>query len=181
MTNAVVEQAVPQAQTMDSFKEIVKSLMLAGYKRTNGLIVRNVTITEDENYTRATISVKEPIIGYVSDDNGVTFHKGTTTNIFSSTFALSGLMKESEELSWMANTIIEHPNVLNLILNGSKIDIIQQEVSAGEDYVNPFSTRKDRVPTQFDHDVIINYVVNIELGKMGTKFADKLADKLMGF
>lgn len=177
---AVVEQEVQQANG-NSFKEIVRNLMANGCKRTNGLIVKNVTITEDENYTRATLSVKDQIPGYVSDDNGATFYEGLTNNIFSSTFALAGLMKEMEELSWMANAIIDRPNILNLILNGSKVDIIQQRVAAGEDYINPFTTKKDAVPTQFDHDVIINYVVNIELGKVGQKMADKLADKLMGF
>ena len=81
----------------------------------------------------------------------------------------------------MANTVVERPQIINLILNGGSIDIIQQEVKAGEPYHNPFTTKEEPEDTIFDHDTIVNYIVGVHLGKTGTKFADILAVKMMGF
>ena len=86
-----------------------------------------------------------------------------------------------EELSWMGNALVENPQVLNLILNGSTVDIIQQEISAGTEFTNPFSTRSDADVQVYDHDIILNHCIKFKLGKTGEKMADKLADKLMGF
>ncbi len=188
--NAVVEQEVPQAAVQEekiensserTMKDIIKELMAKGCKRINDVTVKNVVIEEFDNYIRATLVTREAIDAYVSDDNGATYHKGKSNNIFSSTFAIAGTLKENEELSWMANSIIEHPNILNLILNGSKIDVIVEEVAKGEEYINPFTTKVNPEPTTFDNDTIIKYIVDIKLGKSGMRMADKLADKLMGF
>lgn len=189
--NAVVEQEVPQATVQNevletsnserTMKDIIKELMAKGCKRVNDITVKNVVVEEFDNYTRATLVTREALDAYVSDDNGATYYKGKSNNLFSSTFAIAGAMKEDEELSWMANSIIEHPNVLNLILNGSKIDVIIEEVPKGVEYINPFTTKTNPEPTTFDNDTIIKYVVGIKLGKSGQKMADKLADKLMGF
>lgn len=188
--NAVVEQEVPQAAVQEekiensserTMKDIIKELMAKGCKRINDVTVKNVVVEEFDNYVRATLVTREAIDAYVSDDNGDTYHKGKSNNIFSSTFAIAGTLKENEELSWMANSIIEHPNILNLILNGSKIDVIIEEVAKGEEYINPFTTKVNPEPTTFDNDTIIKYIVDIKLGKSGMRMADKLADKLMGF
>lgn len=188
--NAVVEQEVPQAAVQEekiensserTMKDIIKELMVKGCKRVNDVTVKNVVVEEFDNYVRATLVTREAIDAYVSDDNGATYHKGKSNNIFSSTFAIAGTLKENEELSWMANSIIEHPNILNLILNGSKIDVIVEEVAKGEEYINPFTTKVNPEPTTFDNDTIIKYIVDIKLGKSGMRMADKLADKLMGF
>lgn len=189
--NAVVEQEVPQATVQNevnetsngekTIKDIIKELMAKGCKRVNDVTVKNVVVEEFDNYVRATLVTREALDAYVSDDNGTTYYKGKSNNLFSSTFAIAGTMKEDEELSWMANSIIEHPNVLNLILNGSKIDVIIEEVPKGVEYINPFTTKTNPEPTTFDNDTIVKYVVGIKLGKSGQKMADKLADKLMGF
>lgn len=189
--NAVVEQEVPQATVQNevvetsngekTMKDIIKELMAKGCKRVNDVTVKNVLVEEFDNYVRATLVTREALDAYVSDDNGTTYYKGKSNNLFSSTFAIAGAMKEDEELSWMANSIIEHPNVLNLILNGSKIDVIIEEVQKGVEYINPFTTKTNPEPTTFDNDTIVKYVVGIKLGKSGQKMADKLADKLMGF
>ena len=89
------------------------------------------------------------------------------------------MMKENEEQAWIANSIIVHPNLVNLLMNGGQVDIIQHVVPAGEPYHNPFTTRENPQDTVFDNEKIINYVVAFRFGKTGEKFADKLADKLM--
>lgn len=175
------EQEVGKTSNEKSFKEIIKDLMNSGCQRFNDVTIKNVVIEEFDNYTRVTLVTKEGLPAYVSDDNGATYYEGKSNNVFTSTFALAGSMKEDEDLSWMANAINEHPSVLNLVLNGSKVDIIVQKVAQGEEYINPFTTKKNSEPTTFDNDTIIKYVVAIKLGKTGQKMADKLADKLMGF
>lgn len=175
------EQEVVKTSNERSFKDIIKDLMNSGCQRFNDVTIKNVVIEEFDNYTRVTLVTKEALPAYISDDNGATYYEGKSNNVFSSTFALAGTLKEDEVLSWMANAINEHPSVLNLILNGSKVDIIVQRVAQGEEYVNPFTTKKDAETTTFDNDTIIKYIVGVKLGKTGQKMADKLADKLMGF
>ena len=89
----------------------------------------------------------------------------------------------NEDISWLAGIINENPNAIRVLLPGSKIDIIRQLVKAGEEYVNPFTTKsaEDIVPSVYDHDTYITHIVGIELGKNGSKFADMLAMKVMGF
>lgn len=179
----VAEQAVPQVEMVGekSFNEIIKDMMANGCQRFNDVIVKNVLSEEFDNYTRVTLVAKDGLPAFVSDDNGASYHEGKSNNIFTSTFAIAGSLKEDEELSWMANTVIDHPNVLNLILNGSKVDVLVQRVASGEEYINPFTTKSNPTPTTFDNDTIIKYVIKVKLGKTGAKMADKLADKLMGF
>ena len=175
----VQEQVVANGET---FKEVLKTLMASGKcKRFNGLRIKNVNFSEEDNYTRVSFTVASKVPGYVSKDNGVTFTLGETSTIFSSTYALAGMLKEDEEKSWMANALAENPKALNLIMNGGTIDIIQQSVAEGEPYHNPFTTKEDVEDTVFDHDTIINYIVGFELGKTGARFADVLAVKMMGF
>ena len=178
----VTMQAQEVSVSGDKFKDVIKNLMASGKcQRFNGVVVKNVKIEEGEQYIRVTLVTKQPIPGMISDDNGQSYHLGESNNVFTSTFALSGTMKEDEELSWMANSVNDHPNVLNLILNGSKVDIITHSVGKDEQYVNPFTTKVNPDPIIFEHDVVLRYIVGIHLGKTGEKMAERLADKLMGF
>ena len=177
-----VQQGVAeQVEGQKSFKDIIKDLIAAGARRYNGLRIKNVKFSEEDNYTRVTLVVHPTIPGMISKDGGLTWEPGMTNNIFTSTFALAGMLKEDEEKSWLANTLSENPQALNIILNGGSVDVIQHTVKAGVPYKNPFSTREDATETTFDHDTIINYVVGFSYGKTGAKFADVLAVKMMGF
>ena len=164
-----------------NYKNIIKKLIANGCKRVNSVRIKNVNFTEKDDYTMISFTLDSNIAGYVSDDDGITYHKGETNILFTSLFAITGAFKEDEELSWMANHLLKNPNVINLILNGATVDILQQEISAGEEFVNPFTTKRDPEPRVYDHDIIINHVINFKLGKIGWKMADKLADKLLGF
>ena len=177
----VQQEVAEQVEGQKSFKDVIKDLMASGARRYNGLRIKNVKFSEEDNYTRVTLVVHPTIPGMISKDNGVTWEPGMTNNIFTSTFALAGMLKEDEEKSWLANTLSENPQALNIILNGGIVDVIQHTVKAGVPYKNPFSTREDATETTFDHDTIINYVVGFAYGKTGAKFADILAVKMMGF
>lgn len=164
-----------------NYKNTVKKLLADGCKKVSGLRIKNVNVTEKDNYTMISLSIASFIDGFISKDNGVTYEKGKTNTIFTSIFAIAGAMKEDEDLAWLANSINERPEALTLILNGGNVDIIQQEIPAGTEYVNPFSTKEDAEPTVYDHDIIINYIVAFHLGKTGQRMADRLADKILGF
>ena len=164
-----------------NYNNIIKTLLAEGAKRVNNIRIKNVNFTEKDNYTMISLTLASSIRGYISDDNGVTFKEGMTNTLFTSLYAITGALKEDEDLAWMANALLEKPEALNMILNGSSIDVVQQDVIAGEEYKNPFSTQKDVQGSTYDHDIIINNVVKFKLGKVGQKWADRLGDKLLGF
>lgn len=169
-----IEQAAPS-----TYKSIIKSLINKGCKRVNSIRIKNVNCTEKDNYTMVSFTLSSSIRGYVVDENGE-YKLGMTNTLFTSLYSITGAMKEDEDLGWMANTLIENPQALNLILNGATVDILQQEVVAGEEFNNPFSNRNTE-PTVYDHDLIINHIVGFKLSKVGDKMSDRLADRLLGF
>lgn len=179
-TNENVSGIQAQSSNTNSYKDIIKKMIANGCKRVNSITIKNVNFTEKDNYTMVSFTLKTPIRGYSMDENGE-YKLGMTNTIFTSLFAITGTLKEDEELSWMANALLENPQALNLILNGATIDILQQDIVSGEEYHNPFTTKVDSEPTVYDHDLIINHIVGFKLGKMGEKMSLRLADKMMGF
>lgn len=173
-----VEQVLEEVNAPKNFKSIVRSIIANGATKCTN-VVKNVNITEKDNYTMVSFTLQNRVKGFVSNDGGITYESGLTNVIYTSLYAIVGTMKEDENLSWMANFVMQNPSILNLVLNGSKITFLQQEIAMGEEYINPFSTQQDPEPNYFDHDVIINHVIGFELGNMGRKMADKFADKIM--
>lgn len=163
------------------YQNCIKKLIAAGCKRINSVRIKNVNFTEKDNYTMVSFTLSNPIRGFVSNDNGVTYQEGMTNTLFTSLYAIVGALKEDDELGWMANALLDNPQALNLIFNGSSVDILQQEVVAGEQFTNPFSTKNDPTVQVYDHDIIINHIIGFKLGKTGEKMAARFADKLMGF
>ena len=164
-----------------SYQNCIKKLIAAGCKRINSIRIKNVNFTEKDNYTMISFTLSTPIRGFVSNDNGIIYQEGMTNTLFTSLYAIVGAIKEDDELGWMANALLDNPQALNLIFNGGSIDILQQEIVAGEQFTNPFSTRNDTTVQVYDHDVIINHIIGFKLGKTGEKMAARFADKLMGF
>lgn len=166
-----------------SVKDIISAIMATGNAvRYRACLVKSCRVEEEDNYTRVSITLGNEIIGFLPDASGNYINANVTT-VFSSGFALSACLKNNEDISWLAGIINENPNAIRVLLPGSKIDIIRQLVKAGEEYINPFTTKsaEDIVPSVFDHDTYITHIVGIELGKNGSKFADMLAMKVMGF
>lgn len=178
---ATVEQNVQVDVTSNTYQDAIKNLILNGAKKLNNIRIKNVNFSEKDNYTMVSFTLSNPIRGYVSNDNGNSYEEGMTNTIFTSLYAIVGALKEDDELSWMANALLENPKALNLIFNGSTIDIIQQDIPAGEEFINPFSTRMDPEVQVYDHNLIINHIIKFKLSKVGLRMADKLADKLFGF
>lgn len=183
VTNPVEESIneVNASSANVSYQNIIKKLIASGCKRINSVRIKNVNYTEKDNYTMVSFTLASPIRGFVSNDNGITYEEGQTNTIFTSLYAIAGVLKEDEELGWMANALLDNPQALNLIFNGGTVDIIQQEISAGEEFRNPFSTREDVEAQVYDHTLLVDHIIGFKLGKVGMRMADRLADKLMGF
>lgn len=167
--------------TERSYENIIKKIVADGGKVLKGIGIKNVNFTEKDNYTMISFTLTKAIDGFVSEDDGVTYSKGKTQTLFTSLYAITGALKEDPELGWMANTLLDKPQALNMILNGAEIEVLQQEVEAGEEYSNPFTTRTDGEAQVYDHDWMANNVIRFKLGKTGQKWADRLGDRLLGF
>lgn len=188
---AQVEQNVQQAEAKEAqstpanvaltFKEKIKNILVTGKcRKFSDIRIKNVKIEEEDNYTRVTFVVMPPLPCFRTNDEGEVVAT-TTNNIFTSTFALAGMLKEDEEKSWLAESLSANPQAINLIMNGGTIDIIQQTVQAGEPYRNPFTTKDDVEDITFENDTIVNHIIGFKYGKTGARFADTLAVKMMGF
>ena len=159
-----------------TFTEIVKGLQ----KKCGKIITRSVKNFNFEildNYTRFSFTLREPIKAYVNNIDTDEYELGKNTVVFSSAYAFAGMLKENDDLAFVANDTILNPKLVSLLTIGGTIDIIQQVVPVGEEYVNPFSS--DSEPIVFEHDVIINHIVGMKPGKTGLKFLDKYMDKMM--
>lgn len=160
-------------------KEVMNLLIKNGATSVRGLKIKNITVTPCENYVRIGITLDQAVAGYVTNDNGVTYEKGDTKTIFVSLFSLVSILKDDDDVAFAANHIVKNPDSIQVILNRASIDILQENVTTGTDYKNPWSDNAESVT--FDHDTIINHVVDIKLSDFAKKKLDKLADAMLGF
>lgn len=158
--------------------EVIKNLLEKGAKQVNGVTIKNVTVTEKDGYTQVALTLKEEVDGYVSKDKGITYEKGKTNVIFTSTFALASILKDDDDAAFAANKLVEKPDMLTVILSRAKINIIQEPVTATEAYVNPWSNNSEA--TVFGHDTIINHIVELKLTDKAIAKLDRLADAILG-
>ena len=180
---SVEQQVAVSSNGTKTVSQIISSIMAAGNAtRYKNCLVKSCKVEEEDNYTRVSVTLGNEVTGFLPDASG-NYLPAQVTNIFTSGFALAACLKNNENISWLGNIINENPATIKVLLPGSKIDIIRQLVKAGEEYVNPFTTKssEDIVPTVFDHDTYVTHIVGIELGKNGSRFADMLAMKVMGF
>lgn len=187
---AVAEEQVAEAAasqesqelTQVPYDKIIKECLTKGWTRKSKIKVKNVNVTEKDEYVMVSFTVIPPVEGYVYDEDTDTYKLGKTNVIFSSSYAIAGAMKEDENLAWLANSIIAKPAMINALMNGGTIDIISKHIAEGEEYVNPFSSDPD--PITFDHDTIINIIVEMELSNNGKKVVEEgrkiLAAQLFG-
>lgn len=159
-----------------TYEEKIKILIANGWKKKSGIKVKNVTPTEKENHDRITFTVREgfEVDAYVEDPTTHEFELKKSNFIYSSTYAIAGALKETEDMGWLANIIVEDPDSLNVLFNGGTIDIISLEVPAGTPYVNPFSSTPEI--KIWNHNQIINIITNLKKGKSGERMEDKYYD-----
>lgn len=178
VTTQEVEVTNSQMSFEKTTKNVISGLIEKGAKRINNLVVKNVNTTDNGTYTMVSFTINGKIPGFVNDGEG-NYVEGHTSVIYSSLYAIVGTLKENTDLAWLANPVLKNPKALSLLLSGAKLSVVQHRIKAGDAYTNPFSTREDLIPNVYDHDVIINYVVGIELSAIGNRMADKLADAIL--
>lgn len=159
-------------------KQVVAELLAKGCNKITGLRVRSSIVTPKDNYVMVSLSLERGIPGYVSDTDGV-FAKGETATVFASSYSIASVLKDSDETAWAANQLIQNPKGLEVILAGSKIDIVQEEVAADEIYKNPFAS-SDSEGAALGHDTIINHIVKIEICPKAKQMLNMLAMNMMG-
>ena len=159
-------------------KEVIAQLISNGAEPVRDLKVKNITVSQQENYVRIGITLDKPVKGYVSAD-GITFEEGETKVIFVSLFSIISLLKDDDDAAFACNHLLKHPDSMSVVLNRATIDILQESVVSGEEYRNPWSENAEA--TVFDHDTIINHIIKIKLSDFAIRKLDKLADSLLGF
>lgn len=161
-SNAEVKEDNPEEPT--GYDNIVNRLIKAeGNIYYRNVRVKTAKVTELENYFMVNLTVVKDLRAMVANENGE-FVEGTRNIVFSSNYALGGVIKNTENIAWIGNKLVENAKVFEAVLAGAKIDIINQPVKAGEMYRNPFSTRKDN-ETEFEHDTFINHIVAIHVNQ----------------
>lgn len=155
-----------------SREDIVKELLASGKCRLlKGLTVKNVVATKFDTHALLTFVVKEVVIGDVRDKEEVdTFGRpvvrlGKTHNVQTSSYAVSGVMKDTPKTAIFATKVVDDPQFANLLFAGGRIDVLMQYVKEGEEYVNPFASNAE--PTTFDRDKMIHHIVKVEMGEVG--------------
>lgn len=159
-------------------KQVVAELLAKGCNKIAGIRVRSSIVTPKDNYVMVSLSLERGIAGYVSDADGV-FAKGETATVFASSYSIASVLKDNDETAWAANQLIQNPKGLEVILAGSKIDIVQEEVAADEIYKNPFAS-SDSEGAALGHDTIINHIVKIEICQKAKQMLNMLAMNMMG-
>lgn len=159
--------------------EVIVKLLKDGGKKVNNLVVKNITITPQERYIRVALTLDKKIEGYVQNVETGVFEKGETNIIFVSLYSIVSVLKDNDVACIIAPQVLENPKALNIVLSRAKINIIQESISAGVEYVNPWSNNAE--PTTFDHDAIINHIIDIEPSEYAISKIDKYAENLLGF
>lgn len=161
---------------MDTKKVISQLMAVEANNVVKDLVVRNINVTECETYNRVAITLDKPVKAMVVQEDG-SYVEGESNIIFVGNYSIVGALRENEDVAFAGNHLIKHPKALNVVLSGAKINIIQEAVTAGQEYTNPFSN--NAVPTVVQHDSFYNHPFNIRLSAFGLKMLDKLAEKMM--
>lgn len=170
-TDESKEAGTDVSKEKTSYEKIVQNLI----KQPDNLYYRNVKVktakvTKKDEYFMVSLSVVKDLRAMVADENG-TFVEGTRNIIFTTNYTLGGVIKNTDNISWIANRLVENADVFEAVLAGARIDIINEPIHAGDEYVNPFSSRRDG--TVFEHDTFINHIVGIHVS---TETAEDIRD-----
>lgn len=159
-------------------KEVMSQLLKKGGELVKGLKVKNVTVTPQENWVRVGLTLDKEVKSMTTED-GVDYVEGTSKVILVSMYSILPNFRENDDMCFAVDYIRENPDSLKVLLSNSTIDIIQEPVTEGEEYINPWSENAD--PKTIDHNTIYNHITSLTLNERGLKYCDKIADKLMGF
>ena len=162
---------------MINFNDAVASLRKAGAKSETDVIVKNITITDCNNWTKVALTLNREVDGAVTDEDG-NWSIGKTNVVFMSLYSIVGTLKNTDDTLAVASYIAKHPTSLQIILSGAKIELLQQEVKANETYINAFTG--EETEHESDHDSLFNHLVDVEFSCKGRIAIEKIEDHLLG-
>ena len=162
---------------MIKFDDAVASLRKAGAKSETNIIVKNVTVTNYDKWTRITFTLNREVDGAVCDENG-NWTIGKTRVVSLSLYSILNLLKNIDETLAITNHIANNPTALQIIFSGAKIELLQQYVKANETYVNAFTGEETEYES--DHDSLFNHLVDVEFSCKGRIAIEKIEDHLLG-
>ena len=162
---------------MIQFNDAVAALRKSGAKSETDLVVKNVTVSDRDKWTRIALTLNREVDGPVCDEEGQ-WSIGKTRVIFMSFYSILGTLKNINDTRAITNHIANNPTALQIILNDAKIEILQQEVKAHATYINSFTG--EEVEHDSDHDSIFNYLVSVEFTDKNLRAIEKIEDKLLG-
>lgn len=178
---------------MDTKKVLSQLMAVETNEVVKDVTIKNINTTEMTNYCRVAITLDKPVKGYVANpylgkeagkdgvpaDADVTseYVIGLVNVIFVSNFSLIATLREIPDVAFAGNALLESPKRIGVILSGAKINIVQESVTEGQEYRNPFSDNAS--PTVVKHDSYYNHVFDIRLGEFGKQMVFELAKHIM--
>lgn len=128
-------------------------------------------------YSTGTMTLAEPIEGYVAETDpvtgNVTYVLGDQTMIRIIIPSFINTLRESPELASVYNKIRDDDTLLYKVLAGTKVKMVVEYVSANTEWTNPLSRNRTKIVRTFDHDTVIATVFDIvALGPSGELWTD---------
>ena len=162
---------------MKSFETVSAELQNVKSNNVVSTTVRNINVKVMVTWQRVSITLNTPVKGYIADDDG-NYSEGEVNVIFVSSFSVVAAFRNNPKTAFAGNYIAEHPNCLQVLLSGAKIEIVQEAVSEGKEYSNPWSNNPTPVPVE--HDSYYNHITDIiELSDVSVELLKELARMIM--
>ena len=154
---------------MKEAKQVIAELVKNGAVKTTGLVVKSATTKEYDSWTRVVLKVNKDVKQNVLGDDDA-YEIGVGRTVFVSAFALGAVLGDMPECALFKQKIVANPDSMETLLSFAKIDILQEVVEAGSEYVNPFSEKEE--PRVFANTTVVSHVIKVELGDEGQELVD---------
>lgn len=156
------EAEKPKSSGSTDYDDIVDELIhRENVKVYKNVHVINATITEKANYFMISLTLDRKVRAMRAEGPDGGFVETEHNVIFSSNFALGGVVKHNRKINWLANDLVKNADAFKLIVINSTITIANEAVSAEEEYVNPFSTNGSS--TIMQNDTFVNHIIDIQI------------------
>lgn len=154
----------------------------------NGKEFKNVQVTrasyakrEEDGHEIITLTTNTPMARYVADpENPDVFTKQMSRTFVVSLFSFVAVMSQMKDAQVLAGRIAKKPGLVESLIPGSTISVVQREVKADTPFMNFFNGRE----ATLEHDAIVNDITKIELSDFAIMmlgdYRKSLVAELMG-
>lgn len=164
---------------MKDVKKIIADLVKDGAVLVKDATVKSITVgnyKSNEDVYRLNITIDKEVDASFEENN----YEDSKSNVFFvSVYSLSRIIADNEELAFCRARLMTNPEAFEMLLSYAKIDVLVVKVAEGEVEVNPFSSKEPNDDNKVEHNGYRYYVTNIELGRMGKKFIERLEQKMI--